>query len=129
MTATILDASAILAVFRREPGWDVVEEAITGAVVSAINAGEVLQRQLKLGISRADTALLLAQLETPIIPVDLSLALDAAELRHAIPKMGLSQADCICLALARREGAVAMTADRDWAAIAEIAGVEVRIIR
>jgi ribonuclease VapC len=125
----ILDASAVLAVLRREPGWDVVEKVITESVVSAINAGEVVQRQLRLGISRATTERLMAELELPILPVDPSLAMDAAELRHAIPRAGLSQADCICLALAKRLNVTAMTADRAWAGIADEVGVAVRVIR
>lgn len=125
----ILDASAVLAVLRREPGWVAVEEVVTDAVLSAINAGEVLQRQLRMGLSRIDAEEILQQLELSIMPVDLPLALDAAELRHSLSKFGLSQADSVCLALARRLGAPAMTADKAWERAGEEIGVEVRLIR
>lgn len=43
--STILDASALLAYLRDEPGADVVADAVaTGAVISTVNLGEVLSR-------------------------------------------------------------------------------------
>ena len=42
---------------------------------------------------------------------------------------GLSLGDRYCLALARREGVPALTAERRWPEIADAAGVTVRLIR
>jgi ribonuclease VapC len=125
----VLDASAAIALFRREPGWELIEESATDAIMSAINLGEVIQRQLRLNVSRIDTERLITELGILIVDVDADLAMDAAELRHQIPKAGLSQADCICLALAKRMGVIAVTTDRDWASIADAVGVEVRVAR
>jgi ribonuclease VapC len=125
----VLDASAAIALFRREPGWELIDESATDAVMSAVNLGEVVQRQLRLNVSRIETKRLIAELGVLIIDVDAGLAMDAAELRHQIPKSGLSQADCICLALAKRMGVAAMTADQRWLKIAEAVGVEVRVVR
>jgi ribonuclease VapC len=125
----VLDASAAIALFRREPGWELIEESATDAVMSAVNLGEVVQRQLRLNVSRAETEQLITELGVLIVDVDADLAMDAAVLRHKIPKAGLSQADCICLALAKRMGVVAVTTDRDWAGIADAVGVEVRLAR
>jgi ribonuclease VapC len=125
----VLDASATIALFRCEPGWELIDGSATDAVMSAVNLGEVVQRQLRLNVSRIDTERLIAELGVLIVDVDADLAMDAAELRHQIPKAGLSQADCICLALAKRMGVIAMTTDRDWAGIADAVGVEVRVVR
>lgn len=125
----VLDASAAIALFRREPGWEIIEDSATDAIMSAVNLGEVIQRQLRLNVSRVETERLIAELGVLIIDVDSDLAMDAAELRHQIPKAGLSQADCICLALAKRMGVVAVTTDRDWAEIADAVGVKVQVAR
>jgi ribonuclease VapC len=125
----VLDASAAIALFRREPGWELIDESATDAIMSAVNLGEVVQRQLRLNVSRIDTERLIAELGVLIVDVDADLAMNAAELRHQIPKAGLSQADCICLALAKRMGVVAVTTDRDWVSIADAVGVEVRVAR
>lgn len=68
-------------------------------------------------------------LDVRIRAVRLDLVLAAAEIREICRKRGLSQADCLCLALAQREGAIAMTADRAWADVSEAVGVQVRLIR
>ncbi len=125
----VLDASAAIALFRREPGWELIDESATDAVMSAVNLGEVVQRQLRLNVSRIETERLMAELGVLIVDVDADLAMDAAELRHKIPKAGLSQADCICLALAKRMNVVAMTTDRDWAGVADTVGVKVQVAR
>lgn len=125
----VLDASAAIALFRREPGWELIDESATDAVMSAVNLGEVVQRQLRLNVSRIETERLMAELGVLIVDVDADLTMDAAELRHKIPKAGLSQADCICLALAKRMNVVAMTTDRDWAGVADAVGVKVRVAR
>lgn len=125
----VLDASAAIALFRREPGWELIDESATDAVMSAVNLGEVVQRQLRLNVSRIETERLMGELGVLIVDVDADLAMDAAELRHKIPKAGLSQADCICLALAKRMNVVAMTTDRDWAGVADAVGVKVQVVR
>jgi PIN domain nuclease of toxin-antitoxin system len=42
---------------------------------------------------------------------------------------GLSLADRVCLALARRLGLRAMTADRAWRSVSAAIGVEIELIR
>jgi ribonuclease VapC len=46
---TVVDASAVLAFVQGEPGADVVEDALTGAVCGAANWSEVAQKVLAGG--------------------------------------------------------------------------------
>jgi len=62
-----------------------------------------------------------------LIPLDTELALAAANLRIATRHKGLSLADRVCLALAIRENAVAVTADKAWAELD--VGCEIELIR
>ena len=125
----ILDSSAVLAVLRDETGANVVLESLPDGVICAINLGEVVQVQIREGKTREQAAAVINALQIPVVDVDADLAIYAAELRMKVLKQGISQADSICLALAKREGAVALTGDRKWLEVAEILGVEVRLIR
>jgi ribonuclease VapC len=125
----VLDASAVVAVVLREPGWEAVRAVLLESHIASINFGEVAQRFFKDGWPREEIEETLAALNMRVVVVDATLALDAAEMRETARAVGLSQADCICLALARRRGATAITADRDWLKIDGLLEVEVQQIR
>ena len=129
MNGVVLDASAVVAVLIRERGWQAVQSVILDSKMAANNRGEVAQRLLKEGWNRFQIEDAIGALQIEIIPVDGPLALDAAEIREIARAKGLSQADYLCLALAKRMGVVAMTADQKWLEIAGAVGVEVRVVR
>ena len=129
MSAVVLDASALVALLRGESGAPIVAENVRGAAVSAVNFGEAAQRQYKAGTSRQEFEDVIAPLNLNIVSVDRAMALDAADIREIARAKGLSQADCICLALAKHMGVIAMTADQKWLEIADTVGVEVRVVR
>ena len=131
--APVLDASALLAHLRDEPGADVVAEAIaSGAVISTVNLAEVFSRVADRG---GDPAKLAAELTQrglldgaiSVEPFTAADAIDARRLRPLTRDAGLSLGDRACLALARRLDAPALTADTDWQGVAH--GVELRPIR
>jgi ribonuclease VapC len=131
--ASVLDASALLAHLRDEPGADVVAEAIaSGAVISTVNLAEVFSRAADRG---ADPAKLAAELTQSglldgaitVEPFTAADAIDTARLRLLTRDAELSLGDRACLALARRLDAPALTADTDWQRAAH--GVELRPIR
>jgi PIN domain nuclease of toxin-antitoxin system len=131
--APVLDASALLAHLRDEPGADVVAEAIaSGAVISTVNLAEVFSRVADRGGDPAKLAVELTQsglLDGAITvePFTAADAIDAGRLRPLTRDAGLSLGDRACLALARRLDAPALTADTDWQGVAH--GVELRPIR
>jgi PIN domain nuclease of toxin-antitoxin system len=131
--AAALDASALLAYLREEPGADVVADVIAGgAVMSTVNLAEVLSRAADRG---ADPASLAAELTDSglldgaivVEPFTAADAIEAARLRPLTHGGGLTLGDRACLALARRLRTRAVTADNAWQGIAH--GVELRLIR
>jgi ribonuclease VapC len=131
--ALVLDASALLAHLRDEPGADVVAEAVaSGAAISAVNLAEVFSRAADRG---ADPPTLAAELTRvglldgaiTVEPFTAADAIETARLRPLTRVAGLSLGDRACLALARRLGAPALTADAAWQGVAH--GVELRPIR
>jgi ribonuclease VapC len=125
----ILDASAVLAFLLREPGQDRVMEALlTGARMSTVNFAEVVTRYVLRGAA-AQGERLRDELPVVFVPVDEDLALQAALMASVTSPLGLSLGDRICLALARRTGLPALTADRSWSGMADALGVTVETIR
>jgi ribonuclease VapC len=128
--ATVLDASALLALFNDEPGAQAVLDALAGhCLVSAVNQTEVLTKRLDKGLSEAEAASVMAAVEIEVLAFDAGQSLEAARLRRETRALGLSLADRACLALARSRKAVALTADRPWSQVADAVGVTLRCIR
>lgn len=125
----VLDASAFLALLKREAGADIVQASLNEAVIGAVNLGEAAQVQYNYGWRRNDFERAIAMTEITVVPVTHQIALDAADFRELARKKGISQADCLCLALAKSEDAVALTADREWLKIADDIGARVQLIR
>lgn len=125
----VLDASALLCLINGEPGADRVAAVLSSAVISAVNLAEVASKLNELGAD-ADTArALLAPLHLSVVPFDESAAHATGALRTATRGQGLSLGDRACLALSASRGAPALTADKAWAQVGELIGVQVEMLR
>lgn len=129
MNETVLDASALLALLRSEPGASKVAEAIGAARISSVNYVEVVSHFIHVGMPADQVEAMLRPLPMTIVEADQALALIAGRLRAATAEAGLSLGDRFCLALARRDGLPALTADKQWRTVADAAGVTVSVIR
>lgn len=129
MTSFVLDASAVLALLLGEPGADKVKSGIDGSVMTTVNLAEVVSHYAKLGAARHDIEALLRPLPIRLTEIDAALSYDAGMLRPITVEGGLSLGDRYCLALAKREGLPALTAERRWPAISAAAGITVEMIR
>ncbi len=120
MSSAVLDASALLAYLRDEPGADAVADAIAGgASISTVNLGEVFSHVADRGADAADVAREMTDrgLLDGAIAVEQFTSADAVEvgrLRPLTREHGLSLGDRACLALARRLALPAVTADTAW---------------
>lgn len=129
MTGHVLDASALLALLLDEPGAAEVRDVLEGASMSTVNLAEVVSHFAKLGAVRSHIETMLGSLPLHVLPADAGLSYEAGMLRAATAAVGLSLSDRYCLALAKRDEAIAVTADRLWAEVAGTVGVTVRVIR
>jgi ribonuclease VapC len=125
----VLDASAILAALKEEPGADRVADALDTGIISSVNLAEVTEGLIKFGNSPDDARAILGALGCLVIAADESLAIEAGLMRASTERAGLSLADRFCLALARRLGVPALTADRQWKLVAGDLGVTLELIR
>lgn len=127
MPDAVLDASALIALLRDEPGAQAVERLLGRAVMSVVNWAEVLQRFRAHGVETAGKRESVEALGVRIVGFTPEDAEVVAELWEATRAAGLSLADRACLALARRLALPAHTADREWRKLD--VGVEVVLIR
>lgn len=127
MASAVLDASALLAHIRREPGAESVEQSAPDALISAVNLAEVITKLMdeKLSPEQADQIVYAYGFE--IVPFDEDLARQTGALRSATKRLGLSLGDRACLALAQRENLPALTADRTWAKLD--LGIDIKLVR
>jgi ribonuclease VapC len=129
MTHVVLDASAILALLKGERGAGKVAGVIADASVCAINQAEVISHFVHLGAPIDDVQAMLGALPYAVVAADDALAWEAGSLRAATASAGLSLGNRFCLALARRLGVSAYTADKTWKDIASDAGAKIVVIR
>ena len=115
MNSVVLDASAIIAFLRQEPGAAIVGEYLTDGMASAVNIAEVGTRLSDLDMGDAQIRRSISVLGLEIKPFDLEAAYAVAMMRAKTRNKGLSLGDRACLALANQLGIPALTADRVWA--------------
>jgi PIN domain nuclease of toxin-antitoxin system len=111
---SVLDASAVLALISRETGTEAVLAHLDDAVISSVNLAEVVGKLVDIGMPLPVIDQVLALLDIRTVDFDSPQAREAGALRKATRPAGLSLGDRACLALARLQGARAVTADRRW---------------
>ncbi len=120
MKEYVLDANALVRLYRNTPGADTVDELVrqakTGRAhlsISVVNFGEVLYVLSRFfGRERAMSCIEGARNAVAIVAAEEEHALDAALLRLHY-KLGF--ADCFAAELAMRTGATLVTADPEFA--------------
>ena len=130
--SAVIDASAVLAWLRDEPGADTVAGRLDGSFLSAVNLSEVLQKHLAVGAlsgqEAAGFARDLASLGLSVVPFGEREAAVAAVMWDETRRLGLGLADRACMATAVGFGLPALTADHPWLEV-EWEGLLVELIR
>lgn len=129
MTTIVLDASALIAMLKKEPGGDKVAQVIGDTKITAINYAEVISHFCHAGMPVVEVDAMLSPLPMVVVSADEKLARLAGHLRTLTSSAGLSLGDRFCLALAKLEKLPAWTSDRKWQTIAEAVQVEITNIR
>jgi ribonuclease VapC len=110
----VLDASAIIALLKSEPGADFVADRLSSSIVSAVNLAEVSTKLADYGMDSCQS-------------FDPSQAFKVGSMRAQTRLKGLSLGDRACLALAHATSRTALTADRAWVDLD--VGVAIELIR
>lgn len=110
----LLDASALIALLRDEPGAADIESAMLaqGAAISAANYSETLQKVVQYGGDLRAVSTEIEIREVIVEPVTAEDGVQAAALWLKRPNLSLG--DRLCLALADRLDCDAYTTDAMW---------------
>ena len=127
MSGVVLDSSALLAFIQGEPGGEIVAAVVGDALMSSVNHAEVVTKLMERTGSLEVARVALGMANVDVVDFDGSQAEQTGLLVKQTRSRGLSLGDRACLALAAREAAPVLTADRIWATLK--LDVEVRLIR
>jgi ribonuclease VapC len=110
----VLDASALLAFLRNEPGADKVAAILTRSCISAVYLAETISKMVEHGKPLDEIVYQIERLHIPVIPFDAAQAKMVASLWKATRVAGVSLGDRACLSLALQTSLPALTTERDW---------------
>ena len=127
MASVVLDASALLAHIREEPGSSLVADLAADALMSTVNLAEVFSKLMERGLSADQADAIVYRYGFEVVPFDEELARRTGALRPATKTLGLSLGDRACLALALREALPVVTTDRNWTKLT--LGIEIKVAR
>jgi len=128
VTSAVLDASAVLALIRGEPGGDKVALHIGRAAISAVNLHEVIKDLFLSELDEPTAREVLGELRLDVRAHDIDAAYAAAALHTQTKQFGRGLGDRSCLALALQLGLPAVTADKEWRKV-KIKGLKIEQIR
>ena len=123
----VLDASALLAYLKDEPGNEMVDRALSESVISSVNWAEVVQKSIA---AEVDLDGMLEELEALGLRVEPFIAEDAeltGRLWTQTKQIGLSLGDRACLSLGLRLKVPVLTSDRAWGSLK--LSLDIQIIR
>lgn len=129
MPSCVIDTSAVFVDLNEETGAAEARRWLRDAAICAINLQEVVSKSVDKGVPVEAIPRLIEALRLDIRALDTELAIEAGLMRGATAHLGLSHGDRGCLALARKLGLPAVTADRAWKDAETELGVEVVLVR
>ena len=127
----VMDASAIMAILRGEPGCDYVQELLESeeCAISSVNMAEVGSKLIDYGLPPEDFPRIARQLQIDIIDFNTEQSIQSAQIRKITRPAGLSLGDRACVALTQLVQGCVVTADRAWADVAGVTQIKVLMIR
>lgn len=125
----VLDASALLALIKNEPGATLVAAALPDSMMSTVNYAEVLGKLSDDGWPHDVAANAVRSLGFEVVDFNVAQAEAAGRLRSVSRQAGLSLGDRACLALGLASGLAVLTADAAWVRIADQVGLAITDIR
>ena len=114
MSSVVLDASAVIAFIRAEPGAQNVLPFLRGGHISAVNVAEVLYNSVLRGDTIETARAELEKLQLAVIPFTESQAASLATIHAKTLGGNMGFADRACLSLGHALGLPVLTGDREW---------------
>jgi ribonuclease VapC len=123
----LFDASALLALIKREPGHDILEGLLASSCISAVNLSEVITVLTRIGVSPEEIAEIISVIPE-VIDFTQNVAVTAGNLSNITKEFGLSLGDRSCIATAIKHNMTVYTTDQVWIKL-NIEGLNIAVAR
>ena len=124
----LLDTSAIIALIKKEKGYQVVDDILATSSISTVNFSELIAALAREGVSSEDIDEITENIIPYIIPFDHETSIVAGKLITTTNSKGLSLGDRTCIATALQLDLPVYTADKIWAELG-IPNLKLKLIR
>ncbi|HJD59317.1 MAG TPA: type II toxin-antitoxin system VapC family toxin [Rickettsia endosymbiont of Omalisus fontisbellaquei] len=115
MSKIIFDASALIALFAKEDGYQLIKKHMRDGVISSVNIAEVYKYCIeKQGLTEETAKILIKLSDIKIIDFCPEQALISANIINKTKIYGLSLGDRACIALAIFKNYPILTCDKVW---------------
>ena len=134
MKKIVFDSYALIALFRQEPGYELVRDLLlkmandeSEGFITAVNVGEIYYMICRKSNTKSAEAAIVAIKQMPVQIIDSSLesCLEAAAIKA---KYALSYADAFAAALTINKKAVLITGDDEFESLARETGFKMKYI-
>jgi len=110
----LFDASALLALLRKEIGYEQLEDLLASSSISAVNLGEVVSVLTNVGIPITETEEIINELIPEVIPFTHKIGFLTGTLASTAKELGLSLADRACIATGIVNSMTVYTTNQLW---------------
>lgn len=115
MDKIVFDASALIALFAKEQGYQLIKQHMKNGVISSVNIAEVYKYCIETqNLSEEDAKMLIQLSDIKIIDFCSAQALISAKIYHKTKAYGISLGDRACLSLAILKHCPIITCDKIW---------------
>ncbi len=124
----LFDASAILALIKKEQGYEILEDLLASSCISAVNLSEVVSVLTRVGIPTVEVEEIVNEVIPEVLDFNRHIGILAGSLIANTNKLGLSLGDRACIATGIINNMVIYTTDQAWGKL-QIANLNVVVIR
>jgi len=115
MSKIVFDASALIALFAKETGYEFIKKNMKGGIISSVNIAEVYKYCIETqGLTEDEAKNLIKLSDIKVTPFTDGQALISAGLVKKTKQYGLSLGDRACIALAIEGEYAVITCDKIW---------------
>lgn len=125
---TLLDTSALIALLKKEPGYEKVEDVLAHSAISSVNLCELVSILARNSIPEDEIDNIVHDIVPEIIPFCDNVGIKAGKLTKFTNDYGLSLGDKACIATAMHYYMNVYTADKVWKEL-NIPNVKINLIR
>lgn len=94
----LLDTSAIIALLKKEPGYEILEELISRSAISSVNLAELVSVLTRTGVLENEIDEIIKDIVPEIILFTEDIAIQTGKLIASTKEYGLSLGDRACIA-------------------------------